>query len=48
MDCNSQVVVNAKRRITEHELAVAKVKFLGLMILAVVDLLVIACTKWPP
>lgn len=48
MDCNAQVAVNAKRRATEHEIAVAKVKLAGLMVLAVVDVLVIACTKWAP
>jgi hypothetical protein len=49
MDCNTNAAVPAspRSRITERELAAAKVKLLGLTLLAVVDLLVIACTKWP-
>lgn len=34
-------------RITEHELAVAKIKLLGLMLLAVVDMAVIAWARLP-
>jgi hypothetical protein len=48
MDRNTQVVVNAKRRVTEREIAVAKVKLMGLMVLCAVDVLVIACTKLVP